>query len=144
MVCPGGVKGSRAGLRNQCLRACRFNSDLGHQFFASVAHLDRAPGFEPGGRKFDSSRMPHFPMWAELIDLFRKGEKSESVRPELFEGACPELVEGACPELVEGPFDRLRANGARCKAMLNCLVAERGVVIPVVVGSIPTSQPRHT
>ena len=25
--------GSRAGLRNQCLRACRFKSDLGHQFF---------------------------------------------------------------------------------------------------------------
>ena len=25
--------GSRAGLRNQCLRTCRFESDLGHQFF---------------------------------------------------------------------------------------------------------------
>ncbi len=24
--------GSRAGLRNQCLRTCRFESDLGHQF----------------------------------------------------------------------------------------------------------------
>ena len=87
--------GSRAGLRNQCLRAGRSRSDLGHQFFtctgsqavegiglqirqgnltrvrfslcapffsfqASVAHLDRAPGYEPGGGKFESFQTRHF------------------------------------------------------------------------------------
>ena len=31
----------------------------GTNFYASVAHLDRAPGYEPGGGKFESFQTHH-------------------------------------------------------------------------------------
>ncbi len=37
-----------------------------------VAQLDRVPGYEPGGRRFESSRVRHFLKVVKYRDIFKR------------------------------------------------------------------------
>ena len=58
-VWPRGGIGRHGSMRCCFLPECRFKSCRGHHcfcFYAPVAQLDRAPGYELGGRRFESFR----------------------------------------------------------------------------------------
>ena len=63
-----------AAKRATCLRAGRgwcnilLPRVICHEFSAPVVQLDRIPGFEPGGCRFESCRVRHFLLF-ELFDV---------------------------------------------------------------------------